>query len=540
MSNQEFQEFQLSYLNDNDRLKAYQIITEGCAHLWSKGKLQEDKLNGTLSNLMNLADKDPYFLARFTSYAIKKLDSKDLKVLTVFANSLSDADGKPFIVEHDNEGRPVYSDKFKKPNLRIVSQAGVQGLNPKLVSRVIEIANIKQPLGDKYKEGTHFSNSLKTAVKKYIKFRENNPKAMEGIKKAGFAPTIKHLYRMLHIAPSEETAEILGWQQKKGKKIKKKKLFDFNGMDDLQIAEKIRNDNLPPLGVLGALPDKISPVIAVAILEQASGDQAVILRGLFDSQGLLKDKEVMKVFESKIKTAKTALDRVDKINTEVDEAVEKTLKKAKAEKRKEDVGNIGKIFIHLDISSSMDSAIEFAKERGAIIAECIQNPEENFHWGAFNDLGYGIPKPKSFEKDGFMSALYGIRASGMTDCLACYTAARRVNADVDIYITDQQHNGYPMEQRIRDCDNKGLGRPKAVVIVDFSKIHSRYRYREDEVLRDVFEQVGIPVTVVQPDTLTESALVTQAIKTAMLGAVAVIDDIMKTPLLKLPEWWASI
>jgi len=47
-------------------------------------------------------------------------------------------------------------------------------------------------------------------------------------------------------------------------------------------AEKIRKEKLPPTGVIGALPDKISPVIAVSILEQASGNQAVILRELFD------------------------------------------------------------------------------------------------------------------------------------------------------------------------------------------------------------------------------------------------------------------
>lgn len=532
-------EFQLSYLNDNDRLKAYNAIVAGCGHLWSKGKLQKDRLNDLLNLCMSLADEDPYFMAHLASYAVTKLDSKDLKVVALFANSLSDADGTPFITGKDEQGRPIFSDKYRKPNLRLVSQAGIQRLDPKMVSRIIELANLKQALGKRYKEGTHFSNSLKTAIRKWIKYREANLKAMEGIKKAGFSPTVQNLYRMLHMKPSTEVAEILGWRQGSRKKnnveaINKKNLLNFKGMKDIDIAQKIRDEKIPVLGALGALPDKISPVIAVALLEQATGDQAVILRGVFDSQGLLKDKEVLEVFEKKIATAKTALDRVEKINTEVDKDVELVMKKAKAQKRKKDVGIVGKVFVHIDISSSMNHVIEFAKERGAIIAECVENPNENFFWGAFNDKGYKLTKPNSFEKDAFMSSLYGLRAGGMTDCLACYEEARKNGCDIDVYLTDQGHNGHPIADKISKMDAKGYARPRAVVLVDFSDGQNNRGFK------DQMEAAGIPVAVIKPSSLTESALVTQAIRTAMVGAVAVIDEIMETPLLKLPEWWTSI
>ena len=369
------QEPTLSYLSNEDRLKAFNAITNGCAHIWSKGQMQKDRLSEVLSIFIQLAEHDPYFLAHFTSYAIKKLDSKDLKVVATFANSLSDADGTPFITGNDAQGRPIYSPTYKKPNLRMISQAAVQELDPKLVSRVIAIANIKQSLGTR-RAATHFANSLKTAIRKWVRFREQNPKALEGIKKAAFAPTVKTIYRMMHMKPSQEAAEIFGWKQgsvKKGnvEKIEKRNLIDFTSLTDIQIAQKIRDDKLPVLGVMGALPGKISPVVAAAVLEQASGNQAVILRNLFDSQGLLKDKEVMKVFTEKIQTAKTALDRVEKLNTEVDIEVQKVLKTAKADKRKKDVGNIGRVYVHIDISGSMTGAIEFAKNNGAIIAECV-------------------------------------------------------------------------------------------------------------------------------------------------------------------------
>jgi hypothetical protein len=529
-------ESKLSYLNDEERLKAYLTITAGCEHIYSKGKLQKEKLNNVLTTFITLAEKDPYFLAHFTSYAVKNLDSKDLKVVSIFANSLSDADGTPFIIGKDAEGRPAYGEA-KKPNLRVVSQGAIQLLEPKLVKRVIELANLKQKIGSK-KEATHFSRSLKTAIKKYLQFRENYPRAAEGLKKAGLSPIIQYMYKALHLKPSKETAEILGWKQGSRKKnnleeMKKKDLFSFKGLSDLEIAEKIRKEQIPALGAISALPSKISPVIAVALLEQCTGNQAVILRGLFDGQGLLKHKEVLKFFEEKIKTAKTALDRVEKINTEIDSSVAEVLKDAKAEKRKKDLGNIGKIFLHIDVSSSMESAVEYAKNNGATIAECIQNPEENFHWGIFNNVGKILQKPSKFTKDAFMAALYGIRSNGMTDCLALYEQARRLGCDVDIYITDQGHNGYPVQQRIMDCDRKGLPRPTTVVIIDFS--HGM----QDHGLKDEFEKMGIPVSTLKPTTLNESALVVQAIKAATTGAIAVIDTIMETPLIKLPEWWET-
>jgi hypothetical protein len=517
-------ENQLSYLDDKERLQAYQTIVNGCSHLWSKGTLQKDRLKQVLDIFMELSQKDPYFLAHFTSYAVTKIDSKDLKVVSVFANSLSDADGTPF-----SQGST-----YNKPNLRIVSQAALQhkSFDPKLAARVIEIATTKQTLGSKYKEGTHFSRQLKTAIKKYVKYREQNPKALEGIRKVGLSKRFQILYRYVHIIPTYEAASILGWKQKKGPAIQKTKVFDFKGMSDLEIAQKIRDDKLPPTGVLGALPEKVSPVIAAAILEQATGDQAVILRELFDSQGLLKHAEVKKIFTEKIKQAKTALDRVERINTEIDEDIQKELKQAKSTARKEAVGDIGKIFLHIDISGSMESAITVAKDRGAIIAECVNNPQENFFWGVFNGVGSILIRPDTFEKDAFTAKLYGMRCSGNTDCLALYEYARKQKCDVDVYITDEGHNVGDIKQRIELMTSNGIPKPKAAVIIHVGGACS--------ILKKGLEEAGIPVSIMDPNTLIESALVSQAVKTALKGATAIIEEIMQTPLLKLPEWWNAV
>ena len=113
----------LSILTDEERLKVYQLLTDGCHHGWSKGKIQEEKITEILNILIPLTIKDPHFLSRLLSYTIKKSDNKDLAVLTTYSNSLSSGDGLPFSI----------GSQYRKPNLRYVSAAALQMLDPKRI-----------------------------------------------------------------------------------------------------------------------------------------------------------------------------------------------------------------------------------------------------------------------------------------------------------------------------------------------------------------------------------------------------------------------
>ena len=74
----------LPHLSNQERLNAYQLILDGCSHLWSKGKIQKEKTLTALNTLIPLIGKDPYFLAHLNSYALRKTKSKDLQVLTTY------------------------------------------------------------------------------------------------------------------------------------------------------------------------------------------------------------------------------------------------------------------------------------------------------------------------------------------------------------------------------------------------------------------------------------------------------------------------
>jgi len=524
----------LPYMSSEERLKAFQLITNGCDHIWSKNKLDQEKALTVLNILVPLAQNDPYFLAHLTSWAIKADKHKDLKVFLAFVSSLSSADGQPFSVDS----------KYKKPNLRYLSAAAVHKLDPKLAERVLQLAQLKFSVPNHLNEARHFTSALKTALTKYLRFREQNSEGLEKLFKAGFAPTVRKMFRALRLSRDESNAKALKWQLK-GQKVKfdKSTYDEFKDLDDLAIAEKIRKEELPFLPAIRALPRKMSPVVAVALLERASGDQAVICRKTFEDAGVLKDEEVMKLFEEKISTAKTALDRVEALTKDASAEVKKMMEVARSDKRKETTVGIGKVYLHLDFSGSMDAVRKFAVEKGAIFAECVNNPRENFRWGIFDTRGEDLPLPEEFVSDAFASLLFGKSFGGGTNAYALYPTARVFGADVDVFVSDQAHNMGILSDHIRNWHetHPETVKPKACVIIDFS--HGTMRaniYDCSESIKEAYEKMGIPVSIIFPEALTGSALVAESVRSAMLGPTAVIDEIMDTELLKLPDYYFTI
>jgi hypothetical protein len=508
-------------LQDADRLQIYKYLTDACSHLYSKNNLQKEKFDAIAPTFVKLAKEDPIFLAHLTAWAMNH-DSKDLKVLSVYFNSLSDANGEPFVV----------GGKKRKPNFRSVSAAVLQDMPPHLALRVLELTRIKFAVDGKLSNGAHYPTQLKNAFKKYILYREANPDMIRGIKNSGMGKKLIKMYKMLHMAPTDETAAILGWKQR-GRNIKLDKI-DFSNMEPSEIAEQIITKKMSPVIALSAIPEKsMNAVVAKALLKTATGNQAIILQNMFRTKGFLEIPEIKSLFDTKIKTATTAVDRIDTLSKNLTDDEKKTMSDVRSKVRKEQMGEIGKVFLHIDKSSSMSGAIEFAKESGSIIAECVNNPEKNFNWGLFGSRGKTIKKPDSFTKEDFYAALYGVKADeGATDCLGCYEMSRQLGTDVDIFVTDQGHNVGYLDKRLKDIHDK-MGKPSAVVIVHFGSASST-------ALKDAFEREGVPVSIMSPKSIRESALVSQAIKTAIRGQMAVIDEIMDTPLPSLPKWWNDI
>lgn len=506
--------------SDTKRLAIYKMITSACTHLYSKGKLQEDKFKAVASIFSDLAVNDPIFMAHLTAWASKK-DSKDLKTLSVFFNGLNDANGTPFF-----KGASKC-----KPNYREVSYALLQTLDPHVALRVLQLCHKKFGVNGILNESSHFPTGMKTAFKNYIEYREKHPDMLVGIKNSGLTKKMMQIYRLNRIAPSDDAVNILQWKQKDGRAPEGKATPDFSKLTSQEIAKYLEENKLSPVVALSVIPnDKMTAGVAKALLENCSGNQSIILYNWFSKNGFLDSAPIKKLFKSKVSEATTAVDRIETLTKDADVEDRKEMAVVRSEKRKEATKDIGKIYIHIDASGSMHQAIEFAKDRASILAECVNDPAKNFRWGMFGTKGEELKNPSAFTKEDFYQALYGRTANmGQTDCIALYQRARQFGADVDVYITDQGHNIGIISKRIAEfhAANTGVAKPRAAVIVDFS---GNRNAAVKNTLESELIKAEIPVAVMSPESLKESALVAQSINNAVKGELAMIEEILNTPL----------
>ena len=517
----------LEEYSDQKRLSIYKLITSACTHLYSKGKLQEDKFKEAAKTFADLAVHDPIFMAHFTSWAARR-DSKDMKVLAIFFNALNDANGTPFFK----------GSKTNKPNLREVSYALLQTIDPHLALRVLELCHKRFEVEGCLNNACHFPTGMKTAFRKYIHYREDNSDMLRGIKKSGLSKKLMQIYRLTRTAPTDEAASILNWKQKDGREIEMESMPDFSNKTSQEIVEELEKSKLSPIVAMSVIPkEKITAKVAKSMLSNASGNQSIILYNWFSRNGFLDVKSIKDLFKDKVKEATTAVDRIDTLTKDADAEDKKEMAAARSERRKSvaKTEDIGKIYLHIDASGSMSHAIEFAKDSASLFAECVSDPAKNFRWGLFETKGRELPLPKGFTKEDFHAALYGVRDSGQTDCVALYGKAREFGADVDVYITDQGHNLGTIHKRIREFHDKNpnLTKPRAAVIIDFS-------HGNCHTLEESLKNVEIPVAIMKPESLKESALVPQAIRAAMVGELAIIQEIMDTPFPYLPKWWNRV
>lgn len=504
-----------------ERLTIFKFLLSACTHVYSKGKLNTDKFNELMPSFVKLTKEDPVFMAKLTAWSFKK-ESKDLQVLTVFFNSLSDADGTPFFKGSNKN----------KPNFRIISAILLQEMSPHLALRVMELTRYKFSYDKYLSDGAHYSSIMKSAFKKYLLYRENNLNIIKGIKNAGLSKKLISMYKMMYLTPTIESASILNWKQRNRKL--NRNIVDFNSMTSSEIANYIKTEKIGVLVSLSMVPsDKMNVEIAKVIMEIATGNQVVILNNLFRTKGFLEIPEIKELFDIKIQDATTAIDRIDTLSKNLSDDDKKIMSNVRSKGRKKEMGNIGKIYLHIDVSGSMSEAIEYAKNNSSIIAEMVNDPTNNFNWGLFGSIGRPHHLPKFFTKEDFHEVLYGVTAhDGSTDCLGTYKLAREFGADVDIYLTDQGHNVGDFSKRLKKLVEMH-GRPKSTIIIDFGDSWNNGYYD----LKSKFELEGIPCVVIKSDIVLESALVTNAIKTAILGELEIVNDIMETNFPQLPKWY---
>lgn len=495
---------QLPEQTATERLAVYRHLTKACQHLYSKGKMQNEKMAAALQEFSPLTKNDPVFLAHLAAWAAsEKNQSRDLHLLALYLNALNDGDGTLFMV----------GGTLRKPNYRLVTQALLNTLKPHQFTRLLYFNKLKWNLHGI--EATHFPRCLRTAMKVYLD--SLSPATVKKHVGKQFRRHLIEAFRRLRLQPRPKVAQELSWKQqgKRGITIQKDAFVNpFEGLQDEAIAALILSERMSFRRALSFLSPEPSLPIMASLLEAASPNELIIQVAMFEKSGLLAVRELAEKFYAKTKNA-TSIDRIDAISAPIAEHVKEGMQKARTTARQQQMGLLsGSMFLDVDKSSSMTGAIELAIKSAATLCDVVG--ANNFSCGVFGTNGK-VFSDKPVSKEHAMKIFYGIAATdGQTDCFANYRAVMKDRpVNYYVWITDGGHN-------YGSTALQGLHKPDMAMIV--------YVGNRSTELESKLRTNGIPYSLLPVDSLQSSNLVVQAIKTALLGETAIIEEIMNTPL----------
>jgi len=235
---------------------------------------------------------DNEFAARWASFAWKQ-EHRDLKVVLAAFLLVQTRKGDP--VREGDEVLFFDEDYRNVGEAMMLLQEKGNDLNPKHLLRIYEmltlpeIAKLNHEMGFGKSARKPFLGRWPGAIEKWLRYREENPKMLQGLVKAGFRTTVMALARRIGYKPtSEKFFEILRWKQKQsgdgrrgmaiGKEVKAAE--SWAGLDERKICERIETSRPNWKRIVGLLPEDVGvtrAVMATAIEVGALSDKDLII-----------------------------------------------------------------------------------------------------------------------------------------------------------------------------------------------------------------------------------------------------------------------
>jgi len=376
---------------------------------------------------------DNEFAAKWASYSFG-LEHKDMKVILA-----------AFLLAQDRMGEPVKDDGqviFNDEDYRAVGEAmclirAAKDMSPKLMLRIGDVlaldgvAAINRELGfGKSARNPHLGR-YKLTVKKWLQYREQNPRMLDGLVKGGMRNIVMKLAQRCHYKPSTPYFfKVLRWKQVQAKDGWRELAIgeaveaaeSWVGMSEQAICEKIMADKPNYKRIVGLLPADVGLTQAVmaAAVEAGSLSNAdlIILTPTLEDLGLLKDRAVSKRWKEAINAAENqrAANVAKNVKSqEAKEGLQEAADVAVAKKFKEVTKDL-RVYVYVDKSASMRGAIIKAIE---YLTKFLGGfPPDKLHVCVFNTVGTEI-KIKSPTKAGVEHAFRGHTDGGGTS----YSAA---------------------------------------------------------------------------------------------------------------------
>jgi hypothetical protein len=527
------------------------------------------------SRVAQVWELDNEFAARWASYAFAE-DHRDLKVVLAAFMLVQSRKGDPIL---DGGKVAFYDEDFRDVGEAMVlipkgkKKDDNREIDPKMLLRIHTlltvpgVAEVNRRLGFGNSARKPFLGRWTKAVEKWLLFREENPKMLEGAHKNGYKSTIVELCNRVGYKPqSTKFFEILGWRQKQSEDGRRTLAIgqdirgseSWEGMTEEAICERIVKEKPNYKRITSLLPKEVGvtkSILLAAIEAKCLSDKDVaILAPTLELHGLIETKEVKESLEryaasaKDMRAANIAL-RVksqslkDNLNQAADTAVQKAV---------EEVMKGLRVYFMVDISGSMENAIIQAK---VYIAKFLQAfPEDKLHVSVFNSSGREIKIPHR-SGAGVENAFRGITASGGTDYGAGIRALQDYKPAIDedvlfIFVGDEGQsgvNGLGAPVFTPAVRNSGLS-PVAFGLVPVSSP----RYARSDSVRKTAVDLGIPCFEISPTTFIDvyeiPRILRNLIASTPVGAatatraasvrVTLVDKILKTDLLEKPAWAA--
>lgn len=369
---------------------------------------------------------DHEFCARWASYAFTD-SHRDAKVVLAAFMLVQARKGDPVV----DGGEVLFFDE----DFRDVGEAMILStdknhyMNPKMLLRIHEvlsvpgIAELNHELGFGTSTRHAFMGRYKTAITKWLAYREQNEFLLRGLVKNGFRNSIIRLAQIVGYKPtSSKFFWILRWKQvqaKDGRRevgltLKFAKAEDWSKLSERQICNRIMKDKPSWKVIAGRIPELTRAIMVASIEAGSLSDKDLIMfTSTLEDLGLLGTGPIRTRWERALQEAEDARarnvaknvkskDLKEKLEDTADKAVQKEIEKATRNLR---------VYISVDISGSMENALEAAKPMISQIVQAI--PSDRLHVAVFNTIAREIKIPHASTK-GVDAAFRGVRPGGGT------------------------------------------------------------------------------------------------------------------------------
>lgn len=504
---------------------------------------------------------DNEFAARWASYAFGQ-EHRDLKVVLAALMLVQARRGDPVI----DAGKVAFFDEDYRDvgeAMMLLVRKDMKDLNPKLLLRIHDVlslpgvAAINRELGFGRSGRRPFLGRWDKAVEKWLRYREQNPKLLEGLVKAGFRCTVMDLCRRVGFKPEgARFFEILRWKQAQaddgrrsvaiGKEIAAAETWE--GLDERAVCEKIVREKPDYKRIVGMLPKSVGltrAIVAAAIEAGSLSDKDLVIQTpTLEDLGLMQVQAIRERWERAVRAAEDMRSaniaaRVKSKETQerLVEAADDAVKKALRETTK----GI-RVYFMVDVSGSMAGAIEAAK---AHIARFLQGfPPDRVHVSIFNTTGREIRIPHA-SAAGVENAFRGIVAGGGTDYGAGVRAlqAHKPGPDEDtlfIFVGDEDAPVFEAAVRASGLAPMAFGFVRTV----------QPGTAGGAAVRNTAAQLGIPCFLIDERTFADPYAIPRTIRALVaatpMGAAAVAantrvslaETILETKILAKPAWAA--